>query len=63
MEEEIHGIVIIGGGICGLATALALRRKGLSSLVLEKSDTAFRWSGHWCSRQRMASPGTTWPCN
>ncbi|CAN6169915.1 unnamed protein product [Urochloa humidicola] len=37
--EEIHGIVIIGGGICGLATALALHRKGLSSLVLEKSET------------------------
>ncbi|RLN11909.1 hypothetical protein C2845_PM09G14040 [Panicum miliaceum] len=37
--EEIHGTVIIGGGICGLATALALRRKGLSSLVLEKSET------------------------
>jgi NADH dehydrogenase FAD-containing subunit len=26
MEEEIHGIVIVGGGICGLATALALHR-------------------------------------
>ncbi|CAL5042682.1 unnamed protein product [Urochloa decumbens] len=39
MEEDIHGIVIIGSGICGLATALALHRKGLSSLVLEKSET------------------------
>ncbi|CAN6201516.1 unnamed protein product [Urochloa humidicola] len=39
MEEEIHVIVIVGGGICGLATALALHRKGLSSLVLEKSET------------------------
>ncbi|AQK71795.1 monooxygenase 1 [Zea mays] len=27
MEEEGHGIVIVGGGICGLATALALHRK------------------------------------
>jgi len=26
MEEEVHGIVIVGGGICGLATALALHR-------------------------------------
>ena len=26
MEEEAHGIVIVGGGICGLATALALHR-------------------------------------
>jgi thioredoxin reductase len=25
-EEEVHGIVIVGGGICGLATALALHR-------------------------------------
>ncbi|XP_062223055.1 monooxygenase 1-like [Phragmites australis] len=39
MEEETHGIVIIGGGICGLATALALHRKGIASLVLEKSET------------------------
>nr|CAB3446925.1 unnamed protein product [Digitaria exilis] len=34
---ESHGIVIVGGGICGLATALALHRKGIASLVLEKS--------------------------
>ncbi|CAN6244727.1 unnamed protein product [Urochloa humidicola] len=39
MEEEVHGIVIVGGGICGLATALALHRKGIPSLVLEKSQT------------------------
>jgi glycerol-3-phosphate dehydrogenase len=26
MEEEVHDIVIVGGGICGLATALALHR-------------------------------------
>ncbi|GKV35150.1 hypothetical protein SLEP1_g43454 [Rubroshorea leprosula] len=36
--EEI-GIVIVGGGICGLATALALHRKGIKSLVLERSGT------------------------
>ncbi|KAG0533433.1 hypothetical protein BDA96_04G193100 [Sorghum bicolor] len=34
---EAHSIVIAGGGICGLATALALHRKGIASLVLEKS--------------------------
>ncbi|CAD6244068.1 unnamed protein product [Miscanthus lutarioriparius] len=39
MEEEAHGIVIVGAGICGLATALALHRKGIASLVLEKSET------------------------
>ncbi|TKY68032.1 3-hydroxybenzoate 6-hydroxylase 1 [Spatholobus suberectus] len=31
-------IVIVGGGICGLATALALHRKRISSLVLERSE-------------------------
>ncbi|CAO2046207.1 unnamed protein product [Urochloa humidicola] len=36
-EAEVHGIVIVGGGICGLATALGLHRKGIASLVLEKS--------------------------
>lgn len=35
-EEEFHGVVIVGGGICGLATALALHIKGIDSLVLEK---------------------------
>ncbi|KAL2924530.1 Monooxygenase 1 [Bienertia sinuspersici] len=36
MDRE--DIVIIGGGLCGLATALALHRKGIKSVVLEKSD-------------------------
>ncbi|MCL7049492.1 hypothetical protein MKW94_027752 [Papaver nudicaule] len=35
---EENKIVIIGGGICGLATALALHKKGLESVVLERSD-------------------------
>ncbi|KAH0716639.1 hypothetical protein KY290_012826 [Solanum tuberosum] len=37
--DEMHDIVIVGGGICGLATALALHRKGIKSVVLEKSET------------------------
>ncbi|KAF0932142.1 hypothetical protein E2562_008673 [Oryza meyeriana var. granulata] len=37
-EEEVHGVVIVGGGLCGLATALALHRKGIGSLVLERSE-------------------------
>ncbi|EXC30730.1 3-hydroxybenzoate 6-hydroxylase 1 [Morus notabilis] len=36
--EEID-IVIVGAGICGLATALALHRKGIKSVVLERSET------------------------
>ncbi|KAJ9703942.1 hypothetical protein PVL29_005288 [Vitis rotundifolia] len=34
-EEEI---VIVGGGIAGLATAVALKRVGIRALVLERSD-------------------------
>lgn len=32
-------IVIVGGGIGGLATALALHKKGLESVVLERSES------------------------
>ncbi|MCL7051637.1 hypothetical protein MKW94_028544 [Papaver nudicaule] len=35
MKEEV---VIVGGGIAGLATALALKRVGVKSLVLERSN-------------------------
>ncbi|XP_024031083.1 monooxygenase 1 [Morus notabilis] len=35
--EELD-IVIVGAGICGLATALALHRKGIKSVVLERSE-------------------------
>ncbi|KAG9457026.1 hypothetical protein H6P81_001534 [Aristolochia fimbriata] len=38
-SSSVHEIVIVGGGIVGLATAFALYRKGLKSLVLEKSET------------------------
>lgn len=41
LEEEV---VIVGAGIAGLATALALKRLGIPSLVLERSD-ALRTTG------------------
>ncbi|XP_078171866.1 monooxygenase 1-like [Carex rostrata] len=37
VTEEVHDIVIIGGGISGLALSLGLYRKGIKSLVLERS--------------------------
>ena len=38
MEMVEEDVVIIGAGIAGLATAVALRRLGIKALVLEKSD-------------------------
>ncbi|GAV71998.1 FAD_binding_3 domain-containing protein [Cephalotus follicularis] len=38
MEEE-EEVVIVGVGISGLATALALHRKGVRSVVLERSES------------------------
>ncbi|XP_043696448.1 monooxygenase 1-like isoform X2 [Telopea speciosissima] len=37
--SEEKPIIIVGGGICGLATALALHRKGISSTVVERSES------------------------
>ncbi|RZC91725.1 hypothetical protein C5167_027786 [Papaver somniferum] len=45
MEEEV---VIVGGGVAGLATALALNRVGVRNLVLERS-----------SELRVSGPGLT----
>ncbi|GKD45443.1 putative FAD/NAD(P)-binding domain protein [Tanacetum coccineum] len=36
---EDNEVVIIGAGICGLATALALHRKGIKSVVFERSES------------------------
>ncbi|XP_062111904.1 monooxygenase 1-like isoform X2 [Humulus lupulus] len=59
-EEEIIDIAIVGAGICGLATALALHRKGIQSVVLERSET-LRDSGAaigiltngWCALDQL----------
>ncbi|XP_058089975.1 monooxygenase 1-like isoform X2 [Magnolia sinica] len=39
LSSEDNDIVIIGAGIVGLATALALHRKGIGSVVLEKAES------------------------
>lgn len=39
MESAVENIVIVGAGIAGLATSLALHRLGVRSLVLEYSDS------------------------
>ncbi|KAL4559641.1 hypothetical protein LXL04_031784 [Taraxacum kok-saghyz] len=38
VATDDYEVVIIGAGICGLATALALHKKGIKSIVLERSE-------------------------
>ncbi|KAK3009218.1 hypothetical protein RJ639_013261 [Escallonia herrerae] len=52
--ETVEDVVIVGGGIAGLTTALGLHRLGVRSLVLESSDSlritgfAFMtWTNAW----------------
>ncbi|KAL9683535.1 hypothetical protein QQ045_015357 [Rhodiola kirilowii] len=59
-EAEEVDILIVGAGICGLATALALHRKGLKSVVLERSES-LRTAGAaigvmtngWCALEQL----------
>ncbi|KAK9073435.1 hypothetical protein SSX86_007759 [Deinandra increscens subsp. villosa] len=44
MDEDSE-VVIIGAGICGLATALALHKKGIKSVVMERSESLRNVSG------------------
>ncbi|KAM0940460.1 putative FAD-binding domain, FAD/NAD(P)-binding domain superfamily [Dioscorea sansibarensis] len=37
MAGEVHEVVIVGAGIAGLATAIALKKVGIQSIVLERS--------------------------
>ncbi|KAI3737235.1 hypothetical protein L2E82_27232 [Cichorium intybus] len=39
VATDDYEVVIIGAGICGLATALSLHKKGIKSLVTERSET------------------------
>ncbi|KAI4331994.1 hypothetical protein L6164_016937 [Bauhinia variegata] len=53
-------IVIVGAGICGLATALALHRKGVRSLVLESAECLRAYgagiavlTNGWCALEQL----------
>lgn len=47
-HTDRYPVAIIGAGPAGLATAAALRAKGVSSVVLERSDSvASSWRGHY----------------
>lgn len=37
--NKVEDVVIVGGGICGLATAVALKRVGIDSVVLERAES------------------------
>ncbi|KAF3455831.1 hypothetical protein FNV43_RR00473 [Rhamnella rubrinervis] len=36
--EIVEDVVIVGGGVAGLATAVALKRIGVEALVLERGE-------------------------
>ena len=38
MGTTVEDVVIVGAGIAGLATAVALKRAGVEALVLERSE-------------------------
>ncbi|PPA71283.1 YpdA family putative bacillithiol disulfide reductase [Jeotgalibacillus proteolyticus] len=47
MEHE--KVIIVGGGPCGLATAIALKKKGIEALIIEKGNvvnTIFEYPTH-----------------
>ncbi|HJS90582.1 MAG TPA: FAD-dependent oxidoreductase [Steroidobacteraceae bacterium] len=52
MEDRSHAVVIVGAGIVGLATALALARHGVPSVVIEADDSVCAGSRAICLSRR-----------
>jgi putative flavoprotein involved in K+ transport len=47
-DDSVHRLIaVIGAGPAGLATAAALRARGVPSLVLERDTVAASWRGHY----------------
>jgi ubiquinone biosynthesis UbiH/UbiF/VisC/COQ6 family hydroxylase len=54
-----HDVVIVGGGVVGAATALALRRAGFDVALIEKGAAPAPWQpAHYDARVYALSPGT-----
>jgi len=51
-DSEHHAVVIVGGGIAGLASALALASHGIASVVLEADDSVCVGSRAICISRR-----------
>lgn len=67
-RTDVRPVYVIGGGPGGLATAAALRARGVRAVVLEKSDrVGASWRGHYdrlhlhTTRRRSALPGLRMP--
>ena len=53
--------VIIGGGIAGLATAIALKREKTSCVVYERAPELRKVGGGWQYGRTVSMHSATWP--
>ncbi|MGH3029352.1 MAG: flavin-containing monooxygenase [Gaiellaceae bacterium] len=71
MTAADHEVIVVGAGTSGLAVAAMLRKRGIDSLILERSERiAESWRGRynglrlntlgWMSRQPGLRPGWGW---